>query len=206
MRWESVSVGWEVVCWTDGCWRLGDGVSWRMTGRRRMVVVSSDILQVDHRLVVDKLGGTGGTEDRHGLASFIEDGGVVTSTIHCVFYGLKSTVGKSDVINSRSSRSVAVLRVSELVSAVVVFHGIGESVIFVLETKIFTEHKMKKSNHQIQFPLKTVVNLVGCGQFNILCKKLPSFICSHILHNWHFKFLSVPLSWKDKNYHKHACY
>ena len=115
-----------------------------------MIVVSSTsaIIKIYHRLMVDKLGGTGGTEDRHGLASFVEDRGVVTSTIHRVFYGLKSTVGKSDVIDSRGSRSISILRVSELVSAVVVFHGVGESVIFFLEPKYLTNQneEIKSSN------------------------------------------------------------
>ena len=137
--WQSVSVSEVVVCWTDGGWRLGDGVSWRMGRRWRQIVVleaapaTSSIIKIYHWFMVDKLGGTGGTEAGHRGTTLIEDSGVVASTIHRVLDSLKSTVGKSDVIDSSCPRSVTILRVTKLVTTVVVFDSIGESVIFSLE-------------------------------------------------------------------------
>jgi len=59
--WQSVSVSEVVVCWTDGGWRLGDGVSWRMGRRWRQIVVleaapaTSSIIKIYHWFMVDKL-------------------------------------------------------------------------------------------------------------------------------------------------------
>ena len=87
--------------------------------------------QVNHWLVY-KLGEGG---DGSGDLSFIEHVGVVSPVIHCVLHSLDPAVGEPHVVlPRRGARPVPVLRVTKLVPAVVVLHGVGKSVV-TLEAK-----------------------------------------------------------------------
>ena len=92
--------------------------------------------QVNHwlMLLVYKLCGGGGSSD-----PLIEHVGVVSPVVHGVLHSLDPAVGEPHVVlPRRGARPVPVLRVTKLVPAVVVLHGVGKSVV-TLEVKEVSE-------------------------------------------------------------------
>ena len=89
--------------------------------------------QVNHwLLVVHKVGGGGVGAD----LPLVEHVGVVAAVVHSVLHGLHPAVGEPHVVLPRSRPGpVPVLRVPELVPAVVVLHGVGKSVVTLEEKK-----------------------------------------------------------------------
>lgn len=115
----------EAECWTEGrLQRLEAGIHGGLAG------AWPSVLQVDHGHVgrgrVGRGEGGGG-----GGGGGVEHGGVVAARVHGVLHGLQAPVRQPHVVRPRRHAAVLVpvLRVPELVPAVVVLNSVGESVV-----------------------------------------------------------------------------
>ena len=106
---------------------------WRR--RRRMVGDDRETVCVTRRCYMSRCMNEGCRTGQGTRSSFIQDSGVVTSSINNILHSLESAIRKSDMIHPGCASPIMVLVVTKEVATIVILDGVGKSVIVL---KYFT--------------------------------------------------------------------